>query len=60
VYLDGQKVELENSDSGVELQIPARAADSRSALRLATDRVVALRHPLPCPVTPEGAEWAGK
>lgn len=56
VAIDGEPVELE-SPAGLEIQAAARAEDSRKALRLATDRAVALRHPLPCPVTPLGAEW---
>ncbi len=49
VTLDGIPVEVE-SLSGVELQIASRAADSRTALRTATERVVQIRHPLPCAV----------
>lgn len=56
VAIDGEPVELE-SPAGIEIQAAARADDSRKALRLATDRAVALRHPLPCPVVPVGAEW---
>lgn len=56
VLLDGQPVTTETA-GGVELQVPATGATPREALRLATDRVVALRHPLPCAVTPTGAEW---
>ena len=49
VTLDGRPVEVE-SLSGVELQLASRAGDSRTALRTATERVVQIRHPLPCPV----------
>ncbi len=49
VTIDGAAVEVE-SVSGVELQVASRAADSRTALRTATERVVQLRHPLPCAV----------
>ena len=49
VTLDGAPVEVE-SLSGVELQVASRAADSRTALRTATERVVQIRHPLPCAV----------
>lgn len=48
--LDGKDVEIEDV-TAVELQIASRAGDSRTALRNATDRAMALRHPLPCPVT---------
>lgn len=49
VTLDGAPVEVE-SVSGVELQLASRAGDSRTALRTATERVVQIRHPLPCAV----------
>ncbi len=55
VLVDGQPAEVEEV-TGPELQIAARASQSTDALRLATDRAVALRHPLPCPVTVVGAE----
>lgn len=50
VKLDGKDVELEDV-TAVELQIASRAGDSRTALRGATDRAMALRYPLPCPVS---------
>ncbi|MDP2306232.1 MAG: hypothetical protein Q8P18_09425 [Pseudomonadota bacterium] len=55
VWIDGKPADVEEV-TGVELQIAARAAQSTDALRLATDRAVALRHPLPCVVTAIGAE----
>lgn len=58
VKVDGQPVELESA-SGLELLIAARGQSSTDALRLATDRAVALRHPLPCAITPAGAERIG-
>lgn len=50
VTIDGAKVEIVQVNGG-ELQIAAWAAGSSDALRLATDRAVTLRHPLPCPLT---------
>jgi hypothetical protein len=50
VRVDGELAEIE-ALNGTELQIAARAGQSTEALRLATDRAVDLRHPLPCPVT---------
>ncbi|MDP2316238.1 MAG: hypothetical protein Q8P41_25290 [Pseudomonadota bacterium] len=55
VIVDGKPADLEEV-TGTELQIAARAGQSTEALRLATDRSVALRHPLPCPVTVVSAE----
>ncbi len=55
VAIDGAPVEIE-SINGQELQIAARAGQSTEALRLATDRAVAVRRPLPCPVTVTRAE----
>lgn len=46
--LDGVPVEVE-SVNGHELQIAARGATSTEALRVATDRVVAVRWPGACP-----------
>jgi hypothetical protein len=48
--LDGVDVDVEEV-TGQELQLAARAEQSTEALRLATDRAVAIRHPLPCRVT---------
>ena len=45
--MDGSAVEVE-SVNGNELMIAARGKDSTEALRFATDRVVQVRHPLPC------------
>ena len=45
--LDGEPLEIE-SINGNELQISARGATSTDALRVATDRVVQVRYPLPC------------
>lgn len=50
VTIDGQDVQVEEV-TGTELQLAARAGQSTEAIRLATDRSVALRHPLPCEVT---------
>ncbi len=47
--LDGVAVEVE-SVNGNELMLSARGKDSTEALRYATDRVVQVRHPLPCVV----------
>lgn len=49
VVINGETVDVEAVNGG-ELQIPATAADGPRALRLATDRVVSVRHPLPCQV----------
>jgi hypothetical protein len=62
-FLDGAPLEIE-AVNGEELQIAARGADSTAALRAATDRVVQIRHPLPCAVTvaevhPEGRTAPG-
>ena len=51
--LDGVEVDIEEV-TGPELQIAARAGDSREAIRIASDRAVQLRHPLPCAVTVVG------
>ncbi|MSP55008.1 MAG: hypothetical protein EXR69_05305 [Myxococcales bacterium] len=48
--IDGEKVEIVQRNGG-ELQLAAWAAGSSDALRLATDRAVTLRHPLPCRLT---------
>lgn len=47
VSLDGEPLEIEAINEN-ELQIAARGATSTDALRVATDRVVQIRHPLPC------------
>lgn len=47
--LDGEPVEVE-SVNGNELMLAARGQNSIEALRFATDRVVQVRHPLPCAV----------
>ncbi len=52
VLLDGVEMEME-SVNGHELMIASRAAHSTEALRVATDRVVQVRHPLPCEVRVE-------
>lgn len=49
VTLDGEEMKIEQVNGG-ELQLAALAEDGARALRLATDRVVSVRHPLPCPV----------
>lgn len=51
--IDGEKVEIEEV-TGEELQIAARGNQSDEAIRLATDRAVAIRYPLPCPVSVNG------
>ncbi|MBM4368552.1 MAG: hypothetical protein FJ102_20215 [Deltaproteobacteria bacterium] len=48
VTLDGVAIEIE-SVNGNELQVAARGATSTEALRVATDRVVAVRWPGACP-----------
>ncbi len=48
--IDGQPVDVEEV-TGPELQLAARAGQSTDAIRLASDRAVQIRHPLPCPVT---------
>ena len=50
--IDGAPVDLE-AVNGIEVQIGARASTPRDALRLATDRVVALRFPGVCVVRSE-------
>lgn len=47
--LDGTQLEIE-SVNGNELMLAARAENSTAALRIATDRVVQIKHPLPCVV----------
>lgn len=47
VRIDGQVMEIE-SINGEELMLVAGGASAQEALRTATDRVVAIRHPLPC------------
>ena len=54
--LDGEPLDIE-SVNGNELQVAARGATSTDALRVATDRIVQVRHPLPCDVH---VEFAGK
>ena len=49
VTIDGAPADVEEV-TGSELQIAARAGQSREALRIASDRAMALRHPLPCAV----------
>ncbi|MSQ00279.1 MAG: hypothetical protein EXR71_00115 [Myxococcales bacterium] len=49
VTLDGVEMEVE-SVNGNELMLASRAGHSTDALRVATDRVVQVRHPLPCTV----------
>jgi hypothetical protein len=48
--LDGVPVPVESVNGG-EIMLAAAADTPQDALRLATDRVVAIRHPLPCSVT---------
>lgn len=50
--LDGTPLEVE-SVNGHELMVAARAGTSTEALRIATDRVVQARWPLPCPTRGE-------
>lgn len=50
VTLDGAPMEIE-SVNGNELMLPGYGAHSTDALRIATDRVVQVRHPLPCAPT---------
>lgn len=45
--LDGVEIPVESVNGG-ELMLAAVAATPQEALRVATDRVVAIRHPLPC------------
>lgn len=53
VALDGTPMEVEQV-AGFELQLASRAGDSVTALRNATERMVQVRHPLPCAVTVKG------
>lgn len=55
--LDGAAVEVE-SVNGNELMLAARGLHSTEALRYATDRVVQVRHPLPCAVKVLGVRSA--
>ncbi len=55
VKIDGAPADVEEV-TGTELQIAARAGQSTEALRLATDRAVQLRHPLPCAVSVVSAD----
>lgn len=48
--LDGVAMDVEEV-TGQELQLAARAGQSTDAIRMASDRAVQIRHPLPCPVT---------
>lgn len=50
IALDGVTMQVVESNGG-ELQLAAWAANSSDALRTATDRAVAMRHPLPCAVS---------
>ncbi len=50
VTIDGVTAQVVQANGG-ELQLAADASNSSDALRLATDHAIALRHPLPCPVT---------
>lgn len=54
VAVDGASVAVE-SVNGPELQLLTDQADSRLAVREATELAVALRHPIPCPVVLSGA-----
>lgn len=58
VTLDGVGMEIE-SVNGHELMLASRAAHSTEALRVATDRVVQVRHPLPCEVRVESVTPVG-
>lgn len=49
VTIDGEEIPVEEV-TGPELQLAAYSTQSTEALRLATDRAVMLRRPLPCPV----------
>jgi hypothetical protein len=51
--IDGKKVDIEEV-TGEELQLAGRAGQSDEAIRIATDRAVSVRYPLPCPVTVNG------
>lgn len=48
-WIDGVRADVESINGG-ELQLRATAEESRAAVRLATDRTVWLRWPLPCDV----------
>lgn len=50
IALDGVTMQVVESNGG-ELQLAAWAGNSSDALRIATDRAVAMRHPLPCAVS---------
>ncbi|MFN7142252.1 MAG: hypothetical protein ACK4YP_00625, partial [Myxococcota bacterium] len=56
--LDGVAMDVEEV-TGAELQLAARAGQSTDAIRLASDRAVQIRHPLPCPVTVVGVDVLG-
>jgi hypothetical protein len=49
VRIDGMPIQAEVNDN--ELQLAISEETSQAALRQATDRVVQIRHPLPCEVT---------
>lgn len=55
VRVDGVAVGVESSNAG-ELQLLNEEKDPRRAIREATERAVALRYPIPCPVVLAGAE----
>lgn len=56
--LDGEPLVI-SSINGGELQIDARGDTPREALRVASDRAVQLRHPMPCAVRVVGARALG-
>lgn len=53
VLVDGAAVPVESVNGG-ELQLSTSEGDPRAAIREATERAVALRYPLPCPVVLSG------
>lgn len=55
VRIDGSSVGVESVNGG-ELMLTTEEKDPRLAVREATERAVALRHPLPCPVELVSAE----
>lgn len=55
--IDGVDIQVEGVN-GPELQLASYATTSEDAVREAADRVVILRHPLPCALTARDAAWA--
>ncbi len=56
VRIDGQNIDIESINGG-EVMLVAEGKTAPESLRNATDRVVAIRHPLPCALTVGASRW---